>query len=164
MATEALMVIAFESLENFVDLQQNYKFLDQLSLILDNLDMSSFKPKIFGFAGFLDINKNYMDSSSIRSIANDLLKAPISLPLNGVLKDRAYNVLSKTEGLSSAKKLMSNLLQNESLVSSVSAEVVSDSTSFQSTENNDEPNKSATIENLEVSSIFEMIQKSFTGK
>ena len=57
---------------------------------------------------------------------------------------------------------MKNLLQNKSLVSNVNTEVLSDSTSFQSTQQNDEQNKDA--ESPEVACILAMIQKSSTGK
>ena len=162
MATEALIIIAFESLENYVDLIQNYKFHDHLSKIFEMLDITSFKPKLFGFSGFLEINKDEIDKSSKINISDELLSTEISLPLNGVLKDRACTALIRNEGLSSAKKLMKNLLQNKSLVSNVNTEVLSDSTSFQSTQQNDEQNKDA--DSTEEACILAMIQKSYTGK
>ena len=162
MATEALIIIAFESLENFVDLEQDYKILEQLSKIFEMYDITSFKPKVFGFSGFLEFNEGDIDDSSRTNISDELLSSTISLPLNGVSRDRACTALIRNEGLSLAKKLMKNLIQNKSLLSNVNTEVLSDSTSFQSTQQNDEQNKDA--ESPEVACILAMIQKSSTGK
>ena len=162
MATEALVIIGFESLDNFIDLEQNYKYLDQLSKIFEMYEITSFKPKLFGFSGFLEFNEDDIDDSTKTNISDELLSSTISLPLNGVLRDRACTALIRNEGLSSAKKLMKNLLQNKSLVSNVNTEVLSDSTSFQSTEQKDEQNEDA--ESPELACVLAMIQKSSTGK
>ena len=161
MATEALTIIAFECLENFIDLEQKHAFTSHLSNIFETMNMPSFKPLILGFPGFLELANFEADSVSRSNIFDELIITELSLPLNDTLKDRVCNALSKNEGILSAKKVMQNLMRNRSLISKVNSEDDSDSTSLFF-------NKLATrqddiMETTEAKFIFSLILRSFEG-
>ena len=80
MATEALTIIAFECLENFIDLEQTHSFTNHLPKIFDNMNRPGFKPLIFGLLGFLELSNTEPESASRSSLFDELIITQLSLP------------------------------------------------------------------------------------
>ena len=163
MAMEILLLIAFESLDNFVDLVQNHAFLEHLSKFLDYKEISSYMSTIFGFPSFMDSNKEKRDDSfGFKNTSADTLS--ISLPLKDKIKENTFNFLLKGN-LSSAKKILIDSMVNNGNTnnSQIDKDLKSQFTCTSSIKNSGHQNHENLVENKKQSAVS-LFTRSFSGR
>ena len=116
-AMETLLIIGFESIDNFVYLEKSVDFIELLNGLLDVREISHYRQTILGYPLVNDANPDLLRNPSKEGVST------IPLPLTAATKEEIAHFLV-SGGISLVKEILGGLIDNTRNTNSVESSMI----------------------------------------